>query len=771
MTEPSQNGRVPSIGGRGSGDLGQALMVPIRNLRDYLMIIRERWLLALTAALVVSALFLFLTFRQTPIYAATATMLIELQSEKVLEIEKVVDTSLEQGNYEARLDGHLVKLRSRSFREHVVGRFSQEEKERIVAPYRETSDRSPSVIYIVSSGCAIDRDGQVFDVSITHRDPEVAAMVANRYTATYIESVLDSTGTSNALAQGFLQARAKELKRNVEEGERALQNYRQKQNLVSLEAGQNIIVDRLNHLNLSLTQARIERLGVGAKVTQVESVRDQDEGLLSIPTIADFGSIPSILDEVKDATNERAELDRKYLERHPRILASNVRLKALQERLDEHVERAVEHLHNRQAELINREERLVEEVALAGEDALRLDRMAIDYNVLRRQLEGDLATYDLVLTRSNETSVASKLQDTNFQILDGAEPWGVPIKPNRLRAFILAVFIFVGVLIGVPISLELLDNKLKSHWDVDQFLNKELLTDIHQLSKTEKAEFSGRVLDRPEDRALESFRALYSRIIMLSEVEGPKVILVSSSMPAEGKTFVVANLGATFARHGKRTLLADTDLRRPRLHTVFDLKNDQGIIQWLESGGSRHAKEGNKLIADPDLGITEVAEMLFVLGPGGYSKRPTEMMGDFRFERLLSSLKQEFDIILLDSPPAGVFADAYFLGELADETLFVCRHNAVNRQKVRYFIDRLDQTNAPVLGVVLNGVRGSGVRAYGYGYYGYGYDGYGYDRNKEYHKYYAEQPNAIDGSKAIEKTARMYGISEDRSRRQSKRNA
>ena len=297
------------------------------------------------------------------------------------------------------------------------------------------------------------------------------------------------------------------------------------------------------------------------------------------------------------------------------MLQNEVRRAVLQERLNENVERAVADLRNSREELRAREEKLEEEFAAAEGEALRLDRMAIDYKVLRRQMEGDRATYDQILTRLNETTIASKLQNTNLRILDSARPSAAPIVPDRKRIFLFAALLFVGVMTGLPIGLETFDNKLKSQWDVDHFLKKELLAEIHLLTKMKKTELACAVLNQAENAVVESFRALYSQILTLSDIETPKAILISSTVPSEGKTFLTSNLGATFARHGKRTLLIDTDFRRPRLHSIFGLKNDQGIIRWLEAGGQLHSEKG--LAGDPDLGITGVAELLLVLRAGG----------------------------------------------------------------------------------------------------------------------------------------------------------
>ena len=305
MEESTGNGRRQHRAGSGPREPARAQ--PFRTLRDYLMVIRERWLLGLTVALALATLFTFLKLRQTPVYVSTASLLIEVNPEKVLNIETVVDTSLGR-NFDAALNRHLVKLNSRSFLERTLESFTENERQRIVAPYRQPGERPPSVGSIVGSGRNVQRNGQVFGLTFRHRDPKVAAMLANRYTTSYIDAVLERSGTSNASAHRFLQDRVKELQRKVGDGERALQRYRQKHNLVSLEDNQNIIVARLNNLNNSLTGARVERLGADAKVAQVEAALEKGNGLLDIPVIAQFGSIQQFVSAIDTARSQRAEL-------------------------------------------------------------------------------------------------------------------------------------------------------------------------------------------------------------------------------------------------------------------------------------------------------------------------------------------------------------------------------------------------------------------------------------------------------------------------------
>jgi len=215
---------------------------------------------------------------------------------------------------------------------------------------------------------------------------------------------------------------------------------------------------------------------------------------------------------------------------------------------------------------------------------------------------------------------------------------------------------------------------------------------------------------------------------MLSEQNKQKCILVTSALPEEGKSFIAANLAATYANHGFKTVLVDCDLRRPSIHEGFKLKNDRGLISMIEE---KQTSAGS-FIDEIELSSTVSENGKFhCLKSGGSSKSPTELIQSDHFEKVIENLKREYDIVVMDTSPAGFFPDALLLSKFAGEILLVLRHHKVSRSEAKNLLKRLEDAYAPVIGVVVNAIQKSAFRSGAYSSYGYG--------NYHYKGYYSEE--------------------------------
>jgi len=319
------------------------------------------------------------------------------------------------------------------------------------------------------------------------------------------------------------------------------------------------------------------------------------------------------------------------------------------------------------------------------------------------------------LNRLNETLVSSQLSTTNVRIVDRAGvPW-TPFAPDRKKIFLITAVLFVGLFGGLPVGLGLINDKLKSRHEVESYLKQDLIGEIPRISTITRDKIPLIVLEGIEDLEVEYFNILYSQVELVSKLPRPKVMLVTSSMPEEGKSFVASNLATAYSVHGFKTVLVDCDFRRPSHHRYHGLANDFGVVHWFgESDGTDSDRPPSET---PELGMVKLNENLSLLRSGGSNRRPTSMIQDDAFERLIRELKQEFDMVILDSPPGMVFPDALLLAQHADEVVLVCRFNKVSKLKVKVFLDRLRTTETPLLGVVFNGAPSSGTS--GTSYYDY----------------------------------------------------
>jgi capsular exopolysaccharide synthesis family protein len=223
---------------------------------------------------------------------------------------------------------------------------------------------------------------------------------------------------------------------------------------------------------------------------------------------------------------------------------------------------------------------------------------------------------------------------------------------------------------------------------------------------------------------VEAFLSVYSSVKIHSRLDFPKSVLVTSTIPGEGKTLISCNLAGSFARHGKNTLLIDCDLRRPMLHRHFKQQNTTGLVTWFENG----AALDTELATNPTLGVIKIAENLSLLCSGGRSKTPTEILENPSFSQLLEKLKREYDLVIIDSPPLGAVTDSLLIAERTDEVIYVCRFNRAFRKHIKLYMKALHNGKNEVLGVVLNGLSPRRIEYYSnYRYY------------RSYKKYYGAQ--------------------------------
>ncbi len=681
---------------------------------DFLRMIRDRWFVGLFFGLLAAGAFAYFSLQQVPLYRSSASILFERTPDQIINIQGVVDAQMMQGTEDV-IQRHLIQINSGTMLSRVVQSLSPEEQEAVVAPYRSEENPNPSVGGIIRGSARITQGGVVFYLTFQHRDPEVAALLANAYADEYINYMLDRAGQSNESAIRFLRARVEETGDRVKQGELTLQDYRERLNLVSLEEGQNIVVQNLNQLNGALSAARITLLQAQTELDEVENALAAGRTPLEIPAITRISNAEIYEEQIQQLRVERDVLSIRYLERHPRMIENAAQIRVQEERLASSVKQALGALMTTRDQAKATVEHLQERLTAAEQKSLNLDRLGVEFNVLQRGLENERATFNHLLNRLNETLVSSQLSTTNVRIVDRAGvPWS-PFSPDRKKIFLITGVLFVGLFCGLPIGLGLINDKLKTRHEVETYLKQDLIGEIPRITTITRDKLPLIVLEGTEDLEVEYFNILYSQVELVSKLPRPKVMLVTSSMPEEGKSFVASNLATAYSAHGFRTVLVDCDFRRPSHHRYHGLANDFGVVHWFDNRKDRGFDD--RPSETQELGLVRLNENLFLLRSGGSSRRPTSMIQDDGFASLVRALKQEFDMVIIDSPPGMVFPDALLLAQLTDEVLLTCRFNKVSKLKVKVFLDRLRTTETPLLGVVFNGAPSSGTS--GTSYYDY----------------------------------------------------
>ena len=466
-------------------------------------------------------------------------------------------------------------------------------------------------------------------------------------------------------------------------------------------------------------------LNVQQLVDQVAEFKKSGKDLLEISYIATHGAVPTLKAQLNDAEQTQALLMERYLERHPKVIDNADKIAITKIQLAKAVDLAIADLNTRLSSSRDNVAALEKEYSSQESQELSLRALSVDFNSLQSRATVAKSYYMEILDRLNQTTTLKNLDKISLHPLDRAQVPGSPISPNIPG--ILRTSVGIGILsfLGIAISLGFIDDRIKSAWDVESFIGVHLLGIIPQLSTIADDEKIGlSETTAGNESGNEAFLSLYSSVKIQSKLDFPKSILVTSTIPGEGKTLISCNLSACFARHGKRTLLMDCDLRRPMLHRHFRQQNTTGIISWFEHG----AHLDGDILANAELGIVKLGENLWLLTSGGRSKSPTELLENPVFAQLIERLKKHFDLVVVDSPPMGAVTDATLIAERTDEVVYVCRFNRAYRKHIKLYIKALREGKNEILGIVLNGLSPRRIEYYSnYRYY------------RSYKKYYGAQ--------------------------------
>ncbi len=672
-----------------------------KSIFDYLVLIKRWWWVGALVGLIAGGALYYQEFRKTPLYRTTAIILFEQETDRVLNIQEVVTSSL-RGLVDTILRNHLIMMRSNGFRNEVIASLTPQEREIILAPYRDpASDEDPNIAAIIAGANNIHRAGDnVFNVQFEHRSGEAAALLANRFIEAYNQYLVDRRREGNTSAIRFLRARAEELRLRVEQSELELQQYRQNADLVSLDENQNLVASRLQALDSSLTAARLQLLQFETYMHQIETAQEAGRDLTELTFIAGYGRVGALKEQVSQVRTARMQLEQRYGNRHPVMVENQAALNAAEHELQVQIGDALTRLNNDLTRQRNEVERLEEALKQAEAEVMRLDKMSIEYNVLKEKLQSDRQLFQQVLSRLNETSVASQLSLTNLRTVDLAPVPATPFTPDIGGALGKAIFVLLAAVLAVPFAIEFIDKRIRSYKDVELHLRRSCLGTLRRFSLPKGVDPGRIILNDKSALMSDYFRMIYGQAEIASKVDYPKVILVASSLPQEGKSFFVSQFAAILSRHNRKVLILDADLRKPAQCRAFGVENDTGLIPWHRNrDATRPPFVSGRADVPP---IHHLAMRLYLMPTGGSDEHPSEIFSSRQFEQMLDYLKSQYDVILIDSPPAALFPEARLLSNLADEFILIVKYKAVTRTQVRRILRSLEEARARNLGVVMN---------------------------------------------------------------------
>jgi polysaccharide biosynthesis transport protein len=596
------------------------------------------------------------------------------------------------------------------------------------------------------------KETRLIDISFTHTDSEVASKVVNAIAETYVYNNLEKKSETNATTGDFLQKRIAELQQQIRGDEERLVNYSKNNQIISLDANQNTVVERLNGLNKQLLDAENARIlaesqynaaRVPGKASALAEA-DEKQANESETKAADLRQKRALLlvdateeaPEVKEIDQQIAELDRQVKEirgRKGNTLLTN--------------------LETQYRQTLAREQALRKSFEQQRSETVTQNEAAINYRIIQQEIETNKTLLDNLLQRSKENDVIMASKPNNISIVDYAIAPDGPIGPNRARTVLIAIFLSLGLGVGLALLLEYLDDTVHSTDEVERLLHLPALAVIPSAFTSSRRRLlggpgalqkrNGNPSDNPEllmnvdsrSPLAESYRHLRTSVLLSTAGGAPRSLLVTSSLPGEGKTTTAVNTAVSLAQTGATVVIIDADMRRPRLRSIFGLSDRAGLSSILSS----EMPEADVLA----MVAKEESTGLHVLTAGPIPPNPAELLGSEQMRRLLVTLQSQYNHVVVDSPPVSSFTDGVLISSMVDGVLLVVHGGKSSRHVVKRSRQLLQDVGAKIFGVVLNNVN---LQSHDYYYYQryYGSRYYKDDGQEETEKIGAGAPSTID---------------------------
>ena len=582
------------------------------------------------------------------------------------------------------------------------------------------------------------KETRLIDIDFTHTDPQVAAKVVNAIAETYVYTNLEKKSESNMTTGDFLTKRIAELQQQIRTDEERLVNYAKNNQIISLDANQNTVVERLAGLNRQLLEAENDRKSAEAAYNAAKT-----PGAAGALVDADEKRVADLETKVADLRQKRAQLLVDATEEAPEVKEVQEQIAEIEKQITElrssKSSTLITNLETRYRQTVAREDSLRKSFEQQRAETLTQNEAAINYRIIQQEIDTNKTLLNNLLQRSKENDVVMASKPNNISIVDYAISPDGPIGPNRLRAVVIAFFLSLGLGIGLALFLEYLDDTVRSTDEVERLLHLPALAVIPSIGATTRRRAlaapgalqkrNGNSNGNPEllmnvdgrSPLAEAYRHLRTSVLLSTAGRAPKSLLVTSSLPGEGKTTTAVNTAISLAQTGASVVILDADMRRPRLRSIFDLPDRATGLSSILSSEVSDAEMLAIVVRDERTGLN-------VLTAGPIPPNPAELLGSDQMRRLVTMLQSQFTHVVIDSPPISSFTDGVLISSLVDGVLLVVHGGKSSRQVVKRSRQLLQDVGAKIFGVVLNNVN---LQSHDYYYYQRYYGQKYYDRDSE----------------------------------------
>lgn len=695
------------------------------------------------------------SFTRTPIYQASATILIEEPGSSMLNIEEMFNYT-PYYRYDflgVYFNTQLRLLTSRTLAERVARRMNLAERmelsiqsgssqenflgqikslfslshwfkrgkavaEQTPQEFIPPPDMSASYAFVVLSGLRIQPIEETRLVEVSYRSPfpVLAADIVNNLIEEFINYSVEMRYEATRQASEFLNKQIAQLRDELAAKEKELQKYGEEKKLLFLNEKESSVVSKYADLNAAFTEAQIERINKEAAFRELSNLK-----IDALPPSIDNPVIQGLKAEYTRLKNEYDEKIKIFKPEYPDMVRLRARLESLRSELEKEISQAVEAARTEYRAALAKENSLKNLLERQREDVVKTNNNAILYNSLKIDVENKRNLLNSLIAKQNEALVSARLKGlrtSNIKIVDRALVPQSPVYPNPPRTMMLAFLLSLFVGVGLAFFLEFLDNTVKTPEDVEHLVDLPSLGLIPLISVSnglKKAAYNhqysygqqeGKVLEEeviksielinhfyPNISIAEDYRTIRTSILFSSFEDTPQAIGFTSALPQEGKSTTAINTAVTFAQLDRRVVLVDADLRKPRLHKIFENSNRVGLSSYLAGKSSLDDIIHSTMIAGLDL-----------IPCGLHPPNPAELLESRRFIELIRLLKEEYDFVIVDSPPVLAVVDASVVSARLDGVVLVIRAYKTTKKSLWHSVETLRKSKARLLGVVLNEV-------------------------------------------------------------------
>lgn len=710
-----------------------ALEVEKNSLREYWRIVKRHKWVVLSTLVILVALVTIATFMTRPVFRATVKVEIGKETERVLSGQRIMEVETANVFNPLYMQTQVEILQSRDLARRIINKLKLTEHDEFKLRTKSPLTENERQVVLVNTfqnryDVAVGRMSRVVSISFDAYNAQLAADVANTAAEQYIGWSMENRVQGVESAKDFLKEKLRESEEELRKSEQAYSAYLSEHKIISFDLDKgNITLDRASELNKQLVEVENERRQAEALYQRSREAAPDD-----LPQVLNDTMVQNISKELSKQEQELANLSAKYQPGYPAVKQVQEQVNALKQQLQDAKKNVIKNIETQYEVARRKEADLKVSLSQSKGEAIQQNRESVQLNVIKQKLDIDRKIYDDLLQRSRQAGVESEFRPTNIRVVQTAEVPIAPVKPNKPLNIGLSVLIGLALGIGLAFFLEYLNNTINTAEDVERITHLPPLGAIPSLQSLTKRRALSYGYGARKSTALalsnsnnsnelvsshdslsaysESYRALRTSLLLSSAEHAPRTMLITSSHPGEGKTTIAVNTAISLAQTGARVIVLDGDMRRPRCHKVLNTKNEVGLSTYLS----------RDIPLDEVVQEAEEIPNLHVIPAGPVPPNPSELLSSVKLRILLSQLQDQYDHIVIDSPPVIHVTDALIISPQVDGVALVVKSGHTPREAVVRSKQALIDVNAKIFGVVLNHVD---LEREGY-YYNYKYSYY-----------------------------------------------